>query len=48
MVKIWESWGIDTKYNGKREFAGHTLPGLPNLHLKYAGGEQNRYLPNRP
>jgi len=44
MVKIWESWGIDMKYNGKREFAGHTLPGLPNLHLKYAGGEQKPIL----
>lgn len=44
MVKIWESWGIDMKYKGKREFAGHTLPGFPNIHMKYSGGEQKPIL----
>ncbi|MFC1868690.1 FAD-binding protein [Thermodesulfobacteriota bacterium] len=44
MVKIWESWGIDMTYQGKREFAGHNLPGLPNIFLKYAGGEQKPVL----
>ena len=44
MVKIWESWGQDMTYQGKREFAGHNLAGLPNIFLKYAGGEQKTVL----
>ncbi len=44
IVKIWESWGIDMKYKGKREFAGHNLSGLPNIFLKYSGGEQKPVL----
>jgi len=44
MVKIWESWGLDMTYEGRREFAGHNLKGLPNIFLKYAGGEQKTVL----
>ena len=44
MVKIWESWGQDMTYEGKREFAGHNLAGLPNIFLKYAGGDQKTVL----
>ncbi|OPX41814.1 MAG: FAD-dependent oxidoreductase [Candidatus Zixiibacteriota bacterium] len=44
MVKIWESWGLDMTYQGRREFAGHNLAGLPNIFLKYAGGEQKTLL----
>lgn len=40
MVKLWDSWGIPMKYNGKWEFAGHALPGHPKLALKYGGGNQ--------
>jgi succinate dehydrogenase/fumarate reductase flavoprotein subunit len=44
MVKIWDSWGIPMKYNGRWEFAGHALPGRPRLFLKYAGGNQKPVL----
>ena len=27
IVKLWESWGIPMKYQGRYEFAGHGLPG---------------------
>jgi len=44
IVKLWDSWGIPMKYNGKWEFAGHTFPGDVFTHLKYEGEEQKRIL----
>lgn len=26
IVKLWEAWGIECKYQGKYEFAGHSYP----------------------
>ncbi|MFC1945426.1 FAD-binding protein [Chloroflexota bacterium] len=37
MVKLWESWGIPMKYEGKYEFAGYALPGRPVVTLHYSG-----------
>jgi succinate dehydrogenase/fumarate reductase flavoprotein subunit len=39
IVKLWESWGIVMKYNGKYEFAGHAYPGSssPAISLKIHG-----------
>jgi len=44
MVKLWESWGIPMKSEGKYEFAGHGLPGKPLQALKYSGQNQKRIL----
>jgi len=46
MLKLWDSWGIPMKYEGKYEFAGHTLPGREstNLSLKYSGQVQKPVL----
>jgi len=45
MVKLWDSWGIPMKYNGKWEFAGHAIPGLPFISmLHYAGRDQKPIL----
>jgi succinate dehydrogenase/fumarate reductase flavoprotein subunit len=44
IVKLWDSWGIPMKYNGKYEFAGHALPGQPLTHLHYAGKDQKKLL----
>lgn len=45
IVKLWESWGIPMKYQGRYEFAGHAFPGdsYP-CHLKYAGKHQKKVL----
>lgn len=45
IVKLWESWGIPMKHNGKYVFAGHAYPGdsYP-CHLKYGGKHQKRVL----
>ena len=44
IVKLWESWGIPMKYEGKYEFAGHAFPGRPITHLKYSGLDQKAIL----
>ncbi len=44
IVKLWDSWGIPMKYNGKWEFAGHSFPGRLLTHLKYAGQNQKPIL----
>lgn len=44
IVKLWDSWGIPMKYEGKYEFAGHSFPGRPFFHLKYAGQNQKPIL----
>ena len=46
IVKLWESWGIPMKYQGKYEFAGHTLPGEQaySMGLKYYGQNQKPIL----
>jgi len=44
IVKLWDSWGIPMKYNGKWEFAGHGFPGKPLTTLKYSGKEQKKVL----
>ncbi len=45
VVKLWESWGIPMKYQGRYVFAGHAFPGdsYP-CHLKYGGKEQKKVL----
>ena len=44
IVKLWDSWGIPMKYQGKYEFAGHALPGTPRTSLHYSGREQKPIL----
>ena len=44
IVKLWDSWGIPMKYDGKWEFAGHVYPGRIPRHLKYAGANQKSVL----
>ena len=44
IVKLWDSWGIPMKYNGRWEFAGHSFPGRLLTHLKYAGQNQKPIL----
>lgn len=45
IVKLWESWGIPMKYEGRYEFAGHSFPGLGHdSGLKYAGQMQKPIL----
>ncbi|MFC2007400.1 FAD-binding protein [Chloroflexota bacterium] len=44
MVKLWESWGIPMKYEGRYEFAGHRHPGHLGGSLKYAGQMQKPIL----
>jgi len=40
IVKLWDSWGIPMKYEGRYEFAGHGLPGRRLASLKYSGKDQ--------
>ena len=44
IVKLWDSWGIPMKYEGRYEFAGHALPGRPLLSLHYSGQNQKAVL----
>lgn len=44
MVKLWDSWGIRMKFEGRYEFAGHVLPGKPKIFLHYNGKNQKRVL----
>lgn len=44
IVKLWDSWGIPMKYNGKWEFAGHSYIGEILTHLKYSGYNQKPIL----
>ena len=44
IIKLWDSWGIPMKYNGKYEFAGFGYPGLMLTALKYQGHEQKPIL----
>ena len=44
VAKLWHSWGIPMKYQGKYEFAGHVSPGCTHTHLKYEGQVQKRVL----
>jgi succinate dehydrogenase/fumarate reductase flavoprotein subunit len=44
IVKLWESWGIPMKYQGRYEFAGHGFPGKQLTHLKYSGVSQKPIL----
>lgn len=44
IVKLWDSWGIPMKYNGRWEFAGHAFPGEILTHLKYSGKNQKTIL----
>jgi succinate dehydrogenase/fumarate reductase flavoprotein subunit len=47
VVKLWDSWGIPMKYDGKWEFAGHSFPGDIFTHLKYKGRRQKKVLTNK-
>ncbi len=40
IIKLWDSWGIPMKINGKYEFAGFGYPGSVRMALKYSGLEQ--------
>jgi succinate dehydrogenase/fumarate reductase flavoprotein subunit len=44
IVKLWDSWGIPMKYEGRYEFAGHGFPGKQLNHLKYSGENQKPVL----
>lgn len=44
IVKLWNEWGIPMKYKGRWEFAGHSFPGHPMTHIKYAGRFQKKVL----
>ncbi|MFH1490151.1 MAG: FAD-binding protein [Pseudomonadota bacterium] len=45
IIRLWDSWGIPMKHNGKYEFAGHFFPGAKYpCYLKYAGREQKKVL----
>ncbi len=44
IVKLWDSWGIPMKYEGRYEFAGHGFPGRQLNHLKYSGKNQKPVL----
>jgi succinate dehydrogenase/fumarate reductase flavoprotein subunit len=46
-VKLWDSWGIPMKHDGKWEFSGHSFPGDIFTHLKYKGRWQKRVLTNK-
>ena len=44
IVKLWDSWSIPMKHNGRWEFAGHSFPGDVLTHLKYQGRGQKKIL----
>jgi succinate dehydrogenase/fumarate reductase flavoprotein subunit len=44
IIKLWESWGIPMKHEGRYEFAGHTMPGKPEIFLHYGGADQKKIL----
>ncbi len=44
IVKLWDSWGIPMKYEGRWEFSGHAFPGRPFTTLKYSGQNQKSIL----
>jgi len=44
IVRMWESWGISMKHEGRWEFAGHAFPGKPFTTLKYSGQNQKPIL----
>ncbi len=44
IVKLWDSWGIPMRYQGRWEFAGHSFPGDVLTHLKYEGQMQKSVL----
>lgn len=44
MVKLWDSWGIPMKYNGRYEFAGQGHPGGITMGLHYQGRRQKPIL----
>jgi succinate dehydrogenase/fumarate reductase flavoprotein subunit len=44
IVKLWDSWGIPMKHDGKWLFAGHAFPGGPFTTLKYTGQNQKLIL----
>lgn len=43
-VKLWDSWGLPMKYEGRYEFSGHAFPGRPRTGLRYAGLKQKQVL----
>lgn len=45
IIRLWDSWGIPMKYNGRYEFAGHIYPDsqFPSF-LKYEGRDQKKVL----
>jgi succinate dehydrogenase/fumarate reductase flavoprotein subunit len=44
IIKLWESWGMRTRQNGKYYFAGHAFPGGYRCLLKYEGLRQKPIL----
>ncbi|MFC1910962.1 FAD-binding protein [Chloroflexota bacterium] len=43
-VKLWDSWGIPTKYHGEYNFGGQAIPGHPRMWLHYEGQNQKQVL----
>ena len=44
IIKLWDSWGIPTKQDGKYYFAGHAFPGGYRCLLKFEGHRQKPIL----
>ncbi len=44
IVKLWDSWGIPMKKDGRYDFSGHSFPGRVMTHLKYKGRMQKPIL----
>lgn len=44
IVKLWDSWGIPMRYQGKWEFSSHAFPGHTCTRLRYSGKMQKKIL----
>lgn len=44
VVKLFDSWGIPTRYRGEYNFGGQAIPGHPRMWLHYEGQNQKRVL----
>lgn len=47
IVKLWDSWSIPMKHDGRWDFSGHSFPGDVLTHLKYQGRRQKRVLTDK-
>ena len=44
ILKLWESWDIPSKHEGKYDFQGHALPGQPMMGLHISGQDLKKTL----